>query len=237
MIYNNGYLVTQKYININIRDELETLYTNGHLYVYKFDEYINVYDIDKTISLNILNSLLDILTINLDKFGTNNIQLKVIGFSNNNTYTVKKWVFDMLGSNVDLSKHSNLIDSVIFKNKKGNDMNLFQIFLGLIHNHKLTDEYLNCVLSEESYEEKTELIILALLRLAEMLNVLCKNDTIINLSEYYIEYLLIKIGLIIYKIKSDIEPILNIYANIKNTKQFMICIFRTQFNINLTIYT
>lgn len=237
MIYNNGYILTKKYIAINIRDELDVLYTNGHLYVYKFDEYINVYDIDKTISLNILNSLLDILSINLDKFGTQNMQLNVIGFSNNDTYTVKKWVFDMLGANIDLSKHSNLIDSIIFKNKKGNNMNLFQIFLGLIHNHKLTDEYLNCVLSEESYEEKTELIILALLRLTEMLTVLCKNDTIVNLSGYYIEYLLIKIGLIIYKSKSEIEPILNIYGNIKNTKQFMFCLFRTYFNLDINRYS
>jgi len=238
LICNNGHILTKKYLNFKINDELDIVYTNGHEYVYKFDEYIDVYSIDKIISLNNLDSLLDILLINLDKFGTQNVQLLIIGPKRQNICNVKKWLVNMAGGlqQVDLSKHSELVDIVVLKNKKGTDMNLVQIFLALMHNHKLINDYLNCIASDGLYEDKIESIILSFLKFAKILISLCKNDTIINLFEYYIDYLLIKIATVVYVHETDIELIINIFKNIKNTKEFMVSMFKINFELDLMSY-
>jgi hypothetical protein len=233
-------------LNINSKeictDELISLSTNGHQFVYKFTEDIYVYNMNKMILSMINDAILDTLKINLLKVNLcgNNSELMILTKTSQKSYTTKRWISDLLLNNsrthLDL-RGVEFCDTPLLK-RNGLYINSIHFFLILLHNHNEIYGYIDDI-SENKMQQFFDVML-------QLYNIISSYNDEINavFIRHYMEYLIVKITLVFYKSKYQTEKkcIINIKEIIKTFKKltvakiFLIKLVHINFGYDITTY-
>ena len=215
-------------LKFEITGSVQSVHANGRQYIYKFPDYLIMYDINKVIPFVIINALLDTLKLNLKNSNTNKfVQIIVANEKFQEKILVEQWIVNLF------SITNNQINLKICSDFDVG--NIVKIFFAIMHDHYCTEEYIQCILDEKLSKSKLDLMFSLFFQLVGTL----KSDSL--LANFYMEYLMIKFILIYVKnkyinnkIDIDLRHIILTFNNLKVTREFLLKSVSLMFGINLS---
>lgn len=208
LICNNDEIILSepKEITFNIKSKINSLNVHDCIFIYKYTDFVDIYDIKKYFLNILINAILDAIKLlirNKIKIKTNNTintNFKIITTDREINIITNTWLKEICNFDLNLTNFKELEYDILTYNEKR--LTTIEIFLTIFKDHYKISDMIKELNNEIGQTKKVNLIINGLFQIKSKL--LEQNFLLENIQSeltYYFEYLIIKFVLNYYENK------------------------------------